>query len=177
MRREAEVRRRDLPVYIMRLFNPVLVCLLLAVASCSIPLYAGSADAVIDKIGRSLPAREAGWTLTEADGPHASGDGTREMNFTWIRSSETVSALILVFRTVKAAKLQFRDTVGEDGVHMQGFMINGIGDEAYLFPPIIRDRPGSFNLSLRKGRSVIWMTAESKQTILRSAAYVADVSY
>jgi hypothetical protein len=168
------VKERRLAIDQNRPFKLVLAYLLLA------PLFplnlarAEAAKTVFDRIARSLPDREAGWSLAEADGPHVLQNGTKEMNFTWVRHAESVNASVLVFRNARAVRRQPSGPPQKDEVPMKGFLIDGIGDEAYLFPPIIQGQPGPYNLSLRKKRCIVSVATWSKDTILRCAAFISD---
>jgi hypothetical protein len=132
---------------------------------------AHESDSVFERIKHSLPQREAGWKIVEADKPVKQSDGSQQANFRWGNGEEEVSATVTLYKSVKAAKGQFkRPYKGEPS--MESFLIDGIGDEAYLFPPIILNQDGPFNLRLRVSRFEIWMNANSKDTVLRCAQYV-----
>lgn len=162
---------RILPCPAPRQWYQILRSLLLVIAFSSLSPNAYGADAAFERIRQSLPQREAGWTIVETDGPRTLGDGTREVSFVWAKGSEEVTATVTLHKSLKAAKAQFKNS-GEDGSLMRSFMIDGVGDEAFLFPPIIRNQSGPFNLTFRKARYVVWMNASLKDTILRCAKHI-----
>lgn len=139
-------------------------------------LTAGKAyepDPVFERIKQSLPQRDAGWKIVEADGPVKHRDGSQQASFLWTNGSEEVSATVDFYKSAKAAKGRFKSPhKGEPA--MESFFIDGIGDEAYLFPPIILHQEGPFNLRFRVSRFEIWMNAHSKDTVMRCAQYVID---
>lgn len=139
-------------------------------------LIAGKAhasDSAFERIKHSLPQREASWKIIEADEPFRQRDGSQQANFRWGNGAEEVSASVTLYKSVKAAKGQFKRSHKDDS-SMDSFLIDGIGDEAYLFPPIILNQKGPFNLRFRVSRFEIWMNANSKDTIVRCARYVID---
>lgn len=152
----------------------VLSSILLFVTFFSILHDAEGEDSILEKIARSVPSREEGWITAGASQPYGSSDGAKHAGFRWTRKSEELSATITIYRNTRAAREGFQGTSGKDGSHIRGFMIKGVGDEAYLFPPIIRDQDGPFNLTFRSGRYVVWMTARSRDTVTRCANYLVD---
>jgi hypothetical protein len=126
-----------------------------------------------ERIKHSLPEREAGWQVVSADEPYQLGDGSIQANFLWANGAEEVSATVILCRSSKAVKDQFKRS-HKDEPSMDGFMIGGIGDEAYLFPPIVLNQAGPFNLRFRKAHYEIFMRANSKDTVKRSATYIVD---
>lgn len=139
-------------------------------------LVAGKAhasDSAFESIKYSLPQREAGWKIIEAEEPFQQCDGSQQASFLWSNGIEEVSATVILYKSIKAAKGQFKSShKGEPS--MESFLIHGIGDEAYLFPPIILNQKGPFNLRFRVSRFEIWMNANSKDTVVRCARYVID---
>ncbi len=139
-------------------------------------LIAGKAhasDSAFESIKHSLPQREAGWKIIEAEEPFRQRDGSQQANFRWGNGAEEVSASVTLYKSVKAAKGQFKSSHKDDS-SMDSFLIDGIGDEAYLFPPIILNQKGPFNLRFRVSRFEIWMNANSKDTVTRCAQYIVD---
>jgi hypothetical protein len=144
----------------------VIVCFL-------ITIDVRASDAPFNRIKQSLTQREAGWMLIETNGLYKSYDGSKQMGFRWTNGEEEVSTTVVLHKSLKAAKDQFRKPrKGEPSVN--GFSIAGIGDEAYVFPPIILNQDGPYNLRLRKARYEIWMNAKSKETLKRCAQYIID---
>jgi hypothetical protein len=121
----------------------------------------------------SLPEREAGWKVVRADEPCRRSDGSIQANFLWANRVEEVSATVILYKSSKASKDQFKRSY-RDEPSMDGFLISGIGDEAYLFPPIILNQDGPWNLRFRKARYEIYMSANSKDTVRRCAKYIVD---
>jgi len=145
---------------------PVIVCFL-------ITINVHSSDAPFNKIKQSLPQRETGWTLIETGTHYTAPDGSAQISLRWSNGTEEVSANIVLFKNLRAAKDQFKKPrKGEPS--MNTFFIAGIGDEAYLFPPIILNQDGPYNLRFRKARYEIWMNAKSKETLKRCAQYIID---
>ena len=139
-------------------------------------LIAGKAHesySAFERIKHSLPERETGWKVVSADEPYQLSDGSMQANFLWANGVEEVSATVILYKSSKAAKDQFKRS-RKDEPSMDGFLISGIGDEAYLFPPIILNQEGPFNLRFRKAQYEISMSANSKDTVKRCATYIVD---
>jgi hypothetical protein len=147
----------------------LIICFLLAVK-----VYA--TDPVFERIKQSLPQREAGWKVIAADGPYQSSDGSLQAHFRWASGAEEVGATVVLYKSLKTAKDQFkRPRKAEPS--MDAFLIAGLGDEAYLFPPIILHQEGPFNLRMRKARYEICMSARSKDIVTRCARYILDAIF
>jgi hypothetical protein len=139
-------------------------------------LTAGKAhksDSVLERIKDSMPEREAGWKVVRADEPCRQSDGTIQANLLWANGVEEVSATVIFYKSSKAAKDQFKRSY-KDEASMDGFLISGIGDEAYLFPRIILNQDGPWNLSFRKARYEIYMSGNSRDTVKHCAKYIID---
>jgi hypothetical protein len=130
-------------------------------------------DSVFERIRNSLPKREVIWKILKSDGPYQHGDGSKQADYIWSNGSEEVRATVILHGSLKAAKEQFKNPQ-EGEPAMNGFLIDGIGDEAYLFPPVILNQQGPFNLRFRKAQFEISMSANSKDTIRRCAWYIID---
>ena len=119
---------------------------------------------VFERIKQYLPRREVGWRLAEADEPFRHRSGVIQASYVWSSGVEEVRATVIMHNSSKAARAQFkRLSKGEPA--MESFRVNGFGDEAYLFPPIILHQDGPFNLRFRKARFEISMSADSKVTL------------
>jgi len=147
--------------------------LLLTLICFLIAPKAHSSDAAFERIKNSLPQREAGWKIVKADGPVKLDDGSRQASFIWTNGKEEVSATVILCKSLNAAKEQFKRSPKTEP-SMDAFLIDGIGDQAYLFPPIIHGQTGPFNLRCRKARYEILMNAPTKETIKRCAKYVVE---
>ena len=147
--------------------------ILLTFIFCVIAGNVHASDSAFERIKHSLPQREAGWKTIETDGPNTQSDGSKQASFLWFNGLEEVSANIILHKSVKAAKRQFKRS-HKDDPWMDSFLIDGIGDEAYLFPPIILNQDGPFNLRFRKGQHEIWMNAKSQDMVKRCAQYIID---
>lgn len=139
----------------------------------SLPGPVPGADVVFERIRQSLPQTGEGWTIAEVEKPQRQRDGAQQAGFVWARGAEEVGATVVAYPSTKAAKDQFRGS-GKDGSSIKGFLVDDIGDEAYLFPPVIRNQAGPFALSFRKARYVVWMSTQSRETLVRCAKHIAD---
>ncbi len=153
--------------------NKALNILLLPLICFLIAPKAHSSDAAFERIKNSLPQGEAGWKIIRADGPVKLEDGSQQADFIWANGTEEVSATVILYKSLKAAKDQFKRSPKTEP-SMDAFLIDGIGDQAYLFPPIIHGQTGPFNLRCRKARYEVLMNAPTKETIKRCAKYVVE---
>ncbi len=152
-------------------------CWATAVLLILIGFSTGAADQqqnpVFERIKQSLPRREIGWRLAEADEPFRHRNGLIQASYVWSSGVEEVRATVIMHNSSKAARAQFkRPSKGEPA--MESFRVNGLGDEAYLFPPIILHQDGPFNLRFRKARFEISMSADSKVTLERCAKIIIE---
>lgn len=147
--------------------------MLLVLICFPIAAEADRSDAVFERIKHSLPERDISWQIIEADEPDKQINGSIQASFVWANGAEEVRATVISHRSLKAAKAQFKRS-HKDGPSVESFRADDIGDEAYLFPPIILNQDGPFNLRFRKGQYEIFMSADSKGTINRCAKYIVD---
>jgi hypothetical protein len=162
------------PYYLnIRKSKKVFHFILLALVFFLIAGKAHESDSAFEGIKHSLPKREAGWKIIEAEEPFRQRDGSQQASFLWSNGIEEVSATVILYKSVKAAKGQFKSSHKGEPT-MESFLIHGIGDEAYLFPPIILNQKGPFNLRFRISRFEIWVNADTKDTVLRCAQYIID---
>ena len=151
----------------------VLIFVLLTFTIFLIAAKAHKSDSAFERIKNAIPQREAGWKIIQTDEHYNQGDGSMQFDVLWANGSEEVSATVILHQSLKAAKKVFkRPPEGEPS--MDSFLVDGLGDEAYLYPPIILHQDGPFNLRLRKGRYEISMSANSKDTVKRCARYIID---
>jgi len=134
---------------------------------------AHASDQAFEKIRQALPQREAAWKVIEAQGPYQHSDGSRQASFRWANGAEEVGATIVLHTSLKAAQKQFKGSAKAEPA-MDAFRIADLGDEAYLFPPIILHQEGPFNLRMRKARYEIYMSAPSRDMVMRCARYILD---
>jgi hypothetical protein len=150
------------------LFSLMLSCVV-------ITAQAQSAATIIERIGRSLPEADAAWKLIAKDA-HRRDDGTWQANLRWNRgTSESVGiiekgATVIVHPSVKVAKRAFRPQ-GKDDVS-EGFRIDGVGDEAFLWPPKAA-AGGAYNLRFRKAEVEVWTSGGTEEEVKRHAAILA----
>jgi len=78
-------------------------------------------------------------------------------------------ATVIVHRTLKAARRAFRPLGKSDP--QESLKVSGIGDEAFLWPPKVLTG-GAYNMRFRKGRTEVWVSAESKAEIEWVAAVI-----
>ena len=149
------------------------VFLLLMLISLAVAAEAEQADAVFERIKQALPQRGPGWSLVETDEADHPGDGSRQAGYVWANEAGEVRATVIWHRSLKAAKAQFRGSP-KAGPSVESFGVDGVGDEAYLFPPIILNQEGPYNLRFRKGQVEILMSANTKDSILRWARCIAE---
>jgi hypothetical protein len=145
-------------------FIPVLVTFMTAGSA-----YPASSS--FDSIMHSLPREEPGWKVTEVVEPVRNRDGSVQGGFLWVKGMEEVGATVILHKSLKAAKREFRSSSQCDA-SLDDFLIDGIGDEAYLFPPIVRDPDGSYNLRFRKGRYEILLSAISRDLLIRCSRHI-----
>lgn len=146
---------------------------LLMLLGLSTAAIAQRSDLVFEKIKHSLPQREISWHLTETDEPYKQRNGLIQASFVWSSGEEEVRATVVSHRSVKAVEKQFRRSPkGEPS--MDSFRVSDLGDEAYLFPPIVLNQDGPFNLWFREAQYEISMSADSKATLERCAKYIVE---
>ena len=149
------------------------VFLLLMLISLAVAAAAEQADAVFERIKHALAQREPGWSLVETDEADHPGDGSRQAGYVWASEAGEVRATVICHKNLKAARAQFRGSP-KGGPSVESFRVDGLGDEAYLFPPIILNQEGPYHLRFRKGQVEILMSANTKDSVLRCARFIAE---
>lgn len=140
-----------------------------------ITAHAQSAATIIERIGRSLPEADAAWKLIAKDA-HRRDDGTWQANLLWNRgTSESRGAFekgatVIVHPSLKVAKRAFRPQGKEDV--SAGFRIDGVGDEAFLWPPKAAEG-GACNIRFRKAEVEVWTSGATEEEAKRQAAILA----
>jgi hypothetical protein len=89
----------------------------------------------------------------------------------WTNGSIDKNATVIVHRTLQAAQQAFRPQGKQD--LQEGFRIDGVGEEAFLWPP----KPavgGAFNLRFRKWRVEVWTSGQTEEETKRHARILAD---
>lgn len=124
---------------------------------------------VLDQIARSLPQMDPAWQHrgTEVYERH---DGSTQASIKWGNGEIERGATVILHPTVKRARRAFRPSGKED--LQEGFRIEGIGDEAFLWPP---KTPvgGAYNIRFRKAQAEIWMSGGSEGDVKRYALAIA----
>ena len=147
-----------------------LTCLVLTTSAQKAASTPGQkATAIIDKIRQSLPQSEAGWKLAATDS-YRRADGSVQANLHWTNGSREKGATVIVHRTLKQAKREFRPSGKEDV--QEGFRIDAVGDEAFLWPPEA-PRDGAYNIRFRKARVEVWMSGPTEEEVKRYARIIA----
>jgi hypothetical protein len=127
------------------------------------------AAAIIDKIARSLPESDGGWTLTASES-YRRDDGSTQASLHWTNGTVELAATVFVHTTVAKAKGGFRPSGKEDV--QEGFRIDGVGDEAFLWPPKT-PAGGAYNIRFRKAQVEVWMSGVSEEEVKRYARIIA----
>ena len=125
--------------------------------------------ALLDKIARSLPQIDPEWRYKSTDVSERS-DGTVQANIKWRKHDVERGATIIIHSTVKKARQAFRPSGKED--LQESFRIEGIGDEAFLWPPEA-PKDGAYNMRFRKARVEVWISAGSEDEVKRYARAIA----
>jgi hypothetical protein len=140
--------------------------LLLCILSIS---YGQNTVNVLEQIARSLPETEAGWKLINNDS-YLHTDGSSQASLRWTNGKTEVGATVILHRTLKTAKKAFEPHDKADP--QESFLIKGIGDKAYLWPPKAPEG-GAYNLRFRKGKAEVWISGASEEIVKRCADYIA----
>lgn len=151
--------------------------LIIIVLTCmSGSISAQNSDSILDAIGRTLPQLNSGWTFAIGEAWQRD-DGTRQASIKWNKGTAERSATVVIYPTVKSAQQAFRPSGKED--LQEEFRIDGIGDEAFLWPPKTPEG-GAYNLRFRKAQVEIWMGGteeEVKAHAVRIAAAIGAKKY
>ena len=142
-------------------------------ANCFLPtVQAQSSASIVERVKRSLSENEPDWkiVIVEVSPARRSADGTIDAILRFSSAGEEASASLTIYGLVRAAKNQFK-TTGE-GASTNDFRVAGIGDEAFLFPPKVRE-DGAYNLRFRRARVEVWVSAASEATVRRFAKHIA----
>jgi hypothetical protein len=146
-----------------------------------ITAQAQSAVTIIERIGRSLPEADAAWKLIAKDA-HRRDDGTWQANLRWnrgtseghgtseSRGSSEKGATVFVHPSLKVAKRAFRPQGKEDV--SEGFRIDGVGDEAFLWPPKAA-QGGAYNIRFRRAEVEVWTSGGTEEEAKRHASILA----
>ena len=127
---------------------------------------------LLDQIAGSLPQMDSEWKhkATEA---YKRADGCTQASFKWSRGEIDQGATIIIHPTLKRAQLAFRRSGKED--LQDDFRIDGIGDEAFLWPPK-SPQGGAFNIRFRKGRVEVWLGGSEIDVRRYGLAIVAAIA-
>jgi len=130
---------------------------------------AQKAAPILDKISRSLPQMDPGWKHggTEA---HERDDGSTQASIKWSNGDIERSATVIVYPTVKRAQRAFGPSGKED--LQEEFRIDGVGDEAFLWPPKAPEG-GAYNMRFRKAEVEVWISGSSEGDVKRYARAIA----
>jgi len=130
---------------------------------------ARSAVSIVHTIAQGLPSADSAWQLREKHSERY-GDGSVHADIEWTNGATKLGATVIVHRTLTSARHAFRPD-GKDDPH-ESFRVSGIGDEAFLWPPIVLTG-GAYNLRFREGRTEVWISAASQAEIERIAGIIA----
>jgi hypothetical protein len=139
-----------------------------ALVALSSPIVAQRAAPILDRVARSLPESNQSWRLIEKNS-QIRDDGSAQASFRWTDGGTNVGATVIIHRKLFSAKKAFEPNDKNDA--HEGFLITGIGDKAYLWPPKVEN--GGYNLRFRKGRVEVWMSGASEDVLKRCAQHVA----
>ena len=144
----------------------VLVIALTGLVSLS---NAQPADSILDRIARSLPQMDAGWTyeITPFSKRH---DGSRQASVKWKNGSNESGATVIMYPNLKSAQRAFQPSGKED--LQDEFRVAGVGDEAFLWPPKA-PTGGAYNMRFRKAQVEIWMSGPTEEEVKDHATRIA----
>jgi hypothetical protein len=146
------------------------LCLVAAVVVIvSSPTFGQKSAPVLERVARSLPESGETWKLVDKDS-RTHNDGSAQASFRWNNGATQVSATVIIHSRLAAAKKAF-EPIDQNDPH-EDFVIPGIGDKAYLWPPKV-EKDGAWNLRFRKGKVEVWMSGASEEVLKRCARYVA----
>jgi hypothetical protein len=136
--------------------------------------FASAAEAqkaapVLDKIARSLPQVDSGWKHTGTE-VYERDDGSTQASIKWSNGEIELGATVIAHPTVKKARRAFRPGGKED--LQEGFRIEGIGDEGFLWPPKA-PVDGAYNIRFRKARVEVWISGATERDVKRYALAIA----
>ena len=132
---------------------------------------AQKADSLLDDIARSLPQLESGWTY-EITPISTRQDGSTQSSIKWNKGNVERGATVIVYPTVESAKRAFRP--GGKQYLQEEFRIDGVGDEAFLWPPKTPEG-GAYNLRFRKTQVEIWISGATEEDVKGHAMRIASV--
>ena len=135
----------------------------------SSPAVAQKAAPILERVARSLPESGESWRLVDKES-QIHNDGSAQASFRWNDGSKHLSATVIIHRRLYTAKKAFEPNDRNDS--HEDFVIPGIGDKAYLWPPKV-EKDGAYNLRFRKGKVEVWMSGASEEVLKRCARYVA----
>jgi len=130
---------------------------------------ASKAAPILDRIAQSLPRIDPGWKHKSTEAYERS-DASTQANIKWSNGDIERGATVIVYPSVKRARRAFRPSGKED--LQEGFRIDGIGDEAFLWPPKTPEG-GAYNIRFRKAQVEVWMSGGSESDIRRYALAIA----
>lgn len=147
------------------------VCLVVIMLVCFVSAANAQqrAAAILDKIAGSLPQMDPGWKhkSTEVYERH---DGSTQASIKWSNGEIERGATVILHPTVKRAQKAFQPSGKED--LQEGFRIDGIGDEAFLWPPKV-PKDGAYNIRFRKVQVEVWISGGTEGDVKRYALAIA----
>jgi hypothetical protein len=148
----------------------MLVCWVVILLVCFVSTTGGQKAApLLDQIVRSLPQMDSGWIHTGTD-VFQGNDGSTQADIRWMNGDIELGATVMVYPTVKQARQAFRPSEKDDV--QEAFRIDGIGDEAFLWPPKV-PVGGAYNIRFRKAHVEVWMGAACEAELKRLALAIA----
>ena len=127
--------------------------------------HAQKTAAILDQIAQSLPQMDPRWKHRSTE-VYKRDDASTQANIKWSNGNIERGATVIVHRSVKKARRAFR-TSGKEDLH-EGFRIDGVGYEAFLWPPK-SSIDGAYNIRFRKAQVEVWMSGGSELDVKRYA--------
>jgi len=124
---------------------------------------------LLDQIARSLPQIDPVWKHTSTDS-YRHDDGSTQASIKWSNGETERGATVIIHATLKRARRAFWPSGKED--LQEAFRIDGVGDEAFLWPPK-SPAGGAYNMRFRKAQVEVWMSGGSESDVRRYASAIA----
>lgn len=129
-------------------------------------------ESVLDRIERSIPERDTGWSVVKDDAYlRTEIDDFPQASFSWANGVEKVAVYIIVYRQLRTAKEIFERDYKEEDVERRT-KVEGVGDAAYLWMPDKEN--ASYVIRISKANVVVMMSSTSEKTLKRLAGYVVE---
>lgn len=144
--------------------------LVVIILSCFVSTAIAQKPALIlDQIAQSLPQMDHRWKYNGTE-VYERGDGSTQARIRWSNGKIEWDATVIVHPTVKRAQRAFQLRGKED--IQEGFRIDGVGEEAFLWPPKVPEA-GAYNIRFRKAQVEVWISGGSEDDVKRYALAIA----